>query len=801
MCTALFLVFFFLSSLAVRADELVCLSGSSGDTTRFVSFLHGVEGLEAHTAFISLSSEIPGIIPELTVTGDFNGDGRNEIALFSKLPYEPNMNPGYTTSDIVMFKPAGRQLIPSGTWFSCIDTDFDFVHVDHALAGDFNSDGLDDIAVFYNMHTSEEQVIYIFESDGREFSQPRQYFTSPRSEFNFTYLKYALAGDFNDNGKPDIAVFYDYPGEDASTSQRIFVFESGETTFSLLHSFFSTTRQVMDFDHIKDAALADFDDDGFSDIAVFFSDPLASDHQLLLFRGDASSFSGPAAWYTGDNGAVDPAGVKYIVAGSFTRDVLPDLAVFYENQENGTGEIMIYPGNKDSFSEPETVWSGPESVFNDISAAMSGLSRHDEMIGATTWKNNHKGAISFTFDDGAYGAFAHGAACLDDAGLKGTFYIFTDTNRVYDYPLAGKALIKAYRDKGFEIASHTMNHSNLGLLTGEGEIDSVRTLLRQSKEDLDERFQQNTLTLSIPFGSFQYETLGLIAETFLTARSSEYGYNLATPANFMALKSFPVLSTTTPATVLERVAAAEAFGYYLPLMYHDIDDEYFDPGNHTYTYSLDYLRETIDSVMQRDVWVDTHENIYKYIMERNGLEISLTASSEELFSFIADDGLPDPIYNVELTLRLSIPPDWNDDYVTLDREGELTTLEVISSGDERFILFNCLPGGAEITVYKGVYTGIEDYGADISESTQIKVFPNPVSTGPLKLEADLPAGGEVNLLIYDTRGNCIKNISLGRMPAGRLDYFLDTGRLAPGIYILHMSTSGRDLKPVLFMKV
>ena len=798
---ALIAVFIFSASPALKADGIVCLRGGGSDTTRFIRFLPGEEGLEAHTAFLSLSSEIPGIMPGLTVVGDFNGDGRSEISLFMKVPYEPNMNPDYTCSDIMVFRPGGKDLLPAGTWYSVIDTEFDFNYVDYAVTGDFNLDGKDDIAVFYNNPLDEEQAIYVFESGGKEFSQPKKYFGSLRSEFNFTHIKYALAGDFNNNGKPDIAVFYDYSGEDPSTPQRIFIFESGVNAFSLLPSFYSTTLQDLDFEHVKGAVTADYDTDGFSDIALFYSDPAAIDHQLYLFRGEVSSFSGPDTWYAGNNVTVDPAGLHYMVAGCFNEDMLPDLAVLYNNSVSGFGEILLYPGNDEAFSEHETVWSGPESIFDDITAVMSGSFHRDEMIRATTWKDNHKGAVSFTFDDGAYGAFACGGACLDQAGLKGTFYIFTDTTQVYDAPLAGTPLIKSYRDKGFEIASHTRNHSNLGLLTGEGDIDYVRALLRQSKEELDERFDQNTLTLSIPFGSFQYETLGLIAETFLTARNSEYGYNLATPANFFALKSFPVLSTTSPATVLNRVAVAEDFGYYLPLMYHDIKDKYFDPESNLYAYKLDDFCVTVDSVLKRDIWVDTHENVYKYIMERNGLVVSIPDSSDEMFAFTADDGLPDSVFDIELTLQMMIPADWDEDWVTINNGIELTSLEVISSGDERYVFYNCLPGGSEITVYKGVYTGIEDDGGDISENTKIKVYPNPVGNEPLKIEADLPSEGEVDLVLYDMRGNCITHINLGRMPAYRLDYFLDTGILAPGLYILHVSTSGGRVKPVLFIKL
>jgi hypothetical protein len=260
-------------------------------------------------------------------------------------------------------------------------------------------------------------------------------------------------------------------------------------------------------------------------------------------------------------------------------------------------------------------------------------------------------------------------------------------------------------------------------------------------------------------------------------------------------------STTSPATVLERVATVEEFGYYLPLMYHDISDEYFDPETDIYTYSLDYFQQTVDSVLQRDVWVDTHENIYKYIMERNGLEVNINNSSDEFLAFTLDDGLPDSVFDVELTLQVMLPAEWDNDYVTINNGDELTSMEVTSSGDVKYMLFNCLPGGQEITVYNGVYTGIRDDAFDIGGNAQVKVFPNPVGNGPLKLEADLQSGGEVSLLIYDTRGNPVRNIYLGRMGAGRLEYELDTGNLSPGVYILHVSNSGRKLKPVLFMKM
>jgi len=783
------------------ASDIVCLTASINDTTGFIRFSPGQKGFDSHTAFVSLTSEIPGIIPRLAVPGDFNGDGKSELALFMKVLYEPNMNPEYTCSDIMVFKADGNNLTPAGTWFSVIDAELDFNYVDHSAAGDFNLDGKEDIAIFYNDPGEEEQVIYVFESDGTGFSEPQAYYGTLRSEFNFTRIRFALPGDFNHNGLYDIAVFYDYNGEDPETSQSIFIFESGGTTFSLLPAFYTTTRQNLDFDYIKDASAADYDGDGFSDLVIFYSDPFATDHQLFFFAGEAASFSMPATWFSGDNIAIDPAGMKNMVYGHFDEDSHQDLALFYSHEVSGLQEVLLFTGGEGSFSNPEIAWSGTELSFDNITAVVSGIFQSSETIRPTTWKDNHRGAVSFTFDDGAYGAFAHGAACLDAAGLKGTFYIFTDTIQVYDAPLAGSPLIKSYRDKGFEIASHTMNHSNLGVLTGQGEIEYIRTLLQQSKEELDERFDLNTLTLSIPFGSFQYETLGLIAEVFHTARSSEYGYNLSTPSNFYALKSFPVLSTTSPSTVLYRVGVAEHFGYYLPLMYHDIKNEYFDPASFIYTYSLEDFSTTVDSVLERDVWVDTHENVYKYILERNGMEVTMISTSEELLTFSVDDGLPDSIFNVELTLQLTIPENWDDNCVTVEKDGELITLDLVYEGDYRYAYFNSLPDGSEVKVYKGVYTSIEDYQWEHDVNHSLKVYPNPVNNGPLRIEADVQEEGEVSLAVYDTRGILLRYINIGNRPSGRLDYVLDTSELAPGTYILQVYTRSGKPASALFLKL
>jgi peptidoglycan/xylan/chitin deacetylase (PgdA/CDA1 family) len=60
--------------------------------------------------------------------------------------------------------------------------------------------------------------------------------------------------------------------------------------------------------------------------------------------------------------------------------------------------------------------------FDEITSVFAGNFVYKALVTATTWKDDMKGALSFTFDDGYKGAFEFGAAELEAEGLKGTFY-------------------------------------------------------------------------------------------------------------------------------------------------------------------------------------------------------------------------------------------------------------------------------------------------------------------------------------------------------------------------------------------
>jgi len=799
----LFICLVFPTSVAGQTSDLAAIYPRTDETVSQLLFANGASGFTMMDAYRARNEDLAENHPRLTVSGDFTGDGLDEFALFEDLLYTPNMNPEFTCSVVRISRSGGNQFIPAGTWFSILDTGFYFDNVNFSVAGDYNQDGFSDIALFYNDPTSEQLTLYVLESDGQAFSEAIPWYTCDRNDFNFTALKFACGGDFNGNGKHDIAVFYNYFGTAPDTRQSVFLFESDGDSFELLPAVYDATKAEYDFSDMKFAMSGDFNLDTYSDLAVWMNDPSGLQTQVPVFEGSASGQLSPVVYYNAPVSELDLADIVQSTSGEFAGDAASDLAVFYDNPGSGSQEILVLESKLTSFASPEIGFiTDPGSLaVSDITSVMAGRFTHQPLVRAATWKEDRQGAISFTFDDGYKGAFEHGGSELDAAGLSGSFYIFTDTTLTYDGEIAGTSLVREYKERGHEIASHTSNHSDLGLLTETGENDSLSKVLSESVDLLNERFDQETFSMSIPFGSFQYETLDSISNYFYTARSSQFGFNLATPYDNFALKSWPILSTTTPAFVDNLGAIAESFGHYLPLMYHDMVDEPFDEDVEIYNYSRDKFRETVQLTTNRSVWIDTHQNIYKYILMRNALKIDQVELGEANmqpghFSFVADDALVDSIFNVELSLLIRLPESWTEDSATVESGDQHIVREVLSDVQGDYLLYNCLPSANRtIHVYEGKKpaTWVDDRKANPTK-VSLAAYPNPF-TYETQIIVSGPSTAPGKLVLLDLQGRLLREIQVDQSES----YHLSRENLSPGIYVLQLIESGVQIASLRLM--
>lgn len=257
--------------------------------------------------FTPLSSSVPlGLNPGAIVVGDFNGDGKLDLAAsnFGNAIGGPDGN----TVTILLgsgdgtFAPAHGSPVSVGASPAGI------------LAGDFNGDGKLDLAVANS--TDNTLSILLGNGDGTFTPSPSQ----PVTGLTPSAL---AAGDFNGDGKLDLAVanFYD---------NATILLGNGDGTFT------PAPAQPMTVEGPGIVA-GDFNGDGKLDLGV--ANQGDSTVSVLLGNGDGT-FS-PISNCCGDS--VNLTHTLGMTLGDFNGDGRPDMALAIQNLETGpVGDSLDY---------------------------------------------------------------------------------------------------------------------------------------------------------------------------------------------------------------------------------------------------------------------------------------------------------------------------------------------------------------------------------------------------------------------------------------------------------------------------
>ena len=317
-------------------------------------------------------------------TGDFNGDGKTDVAVAGFPGIFPNGNPNVY---IQIFLGDGKGGFQSRATYQAGTGTSAFANC--LIAGDFNNDGFLDLAVA----TGTQVSILIGQGDGTflpAVNYPAGSFPSSIASADFNRdgsldlavvnnssnnvsvllgngdgtfkpaVDYAAgtepegvaAGDFNQDGNPDLAVVnYNY---------------SGTGSFSILYGLGNGTfKPAVNYSvaqHPQSIAVGDFNRDGHMDLAITHWQG-----QVSVVLGAAGGGFQPPVLY---NAGTDPGGV---VVRDINVDGNLDLAVTNQYDitlEAGAYAVSILKGNGDgTFQAPSTylVASGPESIaFGDF---------------------------------------------------------------------------------------------------------------------------------------------------------------------------------------------------------------------------------------------------------------------------------------------------------------------------------------------------------------------------------------------------------------------------------------------------
>jgi Bacterial Ig-like domain (group 3)/FG-GAP-like repeat len=269
------------------------------------------------------NSPIPsGNQPVTAAATDFNGDGIPDLAIRTSYDISIMLGNGDGT-----FRPAPNSPFTVGI-NPCINPNANSNC--SVAAGDFDNNGTADLAI-----TSDyDDTVIILLGNGDGTFRPA--LGSPIPGINFPLA--AKIGDFNNDGRLDLAVTN---GQNNTVS---ILLGNGDGTFTQAPGSPVPVGAVPYF-----TAIADFNKDGFADIAV--TNNIDNTVSILLGNGDGTFRQAPGSPIGGFN--YNPVG---IVAADFNGDGNVDLAAtdYTGAGNNDPGNVVVLLGNGDGTFIPAT---------------------------------------------------------------------------------------------------------------------------------------------------------------------------------------------------------------------------------------------------------------------------------------------------------------------------------------------------------------------------------------------------------------------------------------------------------------
>ncbi len=407
--------------------------------------------------------------------GDFNGDGRKDIAFFANT-IRTFLNNGNGTYQAVTSSPPQNIGSPPSVV---------------SLVDDLNGDGKTDVSLFFN------SSIFTFMSNG-DGTYQSTITTHNLAMGNPPSAGYAPAvGDFNGDGRKDMAFF--------ANSIRTFL-NKGDGAYQLVTS---SPPQNMGTPPSVVPLAEDLDGDGKTDVSLFFNNSIFS----FMSNGDGTyhSIISTHGFAMGN----PPSGNSAPLTGDFNGDGYADIAFFFNStrytflNKIRTPELIIGV-NVSSFGSTTSLDYKPltdSAVYTKGTGAV--YPRYDFqapvfVVSAMTSPNGIGGTYASTYKYAGAQFHVTGRGFLGFASQTSTDSqtgVIQTTNFRQDFPYIGKMSSQTKVLSGVTLNSETNTYS-LGTLPWSGTYFPYLSQKVTTSKDLDGTAMPTTTT------TYAYDTYG-----------------------------------------------------------------------------------------------------------------------------------------------------------------------------------------------------------------------------------------------------------------------------------------------------
>jgi hypothetical protein len=361
--------------------DLVFWTVDEDGTSAAVNILHnhGDGGFSGLSSSLPFGSDLDGGSVESVVVGDFNGDGRPDLAVSGELGVGNSSPP---LGELALLFGDGDGGLSSPTALPWGDQSYSvaFMGPQSLVAGDFDGDGLADLASAMLEETAGEQhenlVVFLSAGTGLKPDGGTHY----RLTQNGWGLTSLAVADLDGDGRPDLVV----------AAGSVYVFLNGGDGGAA--GTFSAVPSVVAAYGASWIAVADFNGDGALDLIAENEVGVAGTEvavQVFLGNGHGAFVAQPAILLP----LSGPTGSSYagqIAAADFTGDLRTDVATFASI--DGGAALLVLPGEGDgTFGTPLTFPTALTNIETAgsviVAASLTGGRLPDIAIGVPSLAN------------------------------------------------------------------------------------------------------------------------------------------------------------------------------------------------------------------------------------------------------------------------------------------------------------------------------------------------------------------------------------------------------------------------------